>query len=121
MGSWRLVHHPREHADHGVEVPIALAECPNEHEALHLFGTPDGQLLGGHAAPREPDNVGPVDSEFVEDGGGVVGHAMHGESGGRQRRAADPAVVEGDGAVAGGEFLLLKRPRFGGIAQSGDE
>ena len=105
----------------GVEVPVALAECPDEHEALDLFGVPDRQLLGGHAASREPDDVGPIDLEFVEDGGGVVGHAIHGEWGVGQRRAADPAVVEGDGAVAGGEILLLKRPRFGGIAESGDE
>ena len=38
-----------------------------------------------------------------------------------QRRAADAAVVEGDGAVAGRESVLLERPRLGGVAEAGDE
>ena len=88
---------------------------------MHPFGVPDRQLLGGHAAAREPDDVGSLDPELVEDGGGVVGHAGHREWGVGQRRAADPAVVEGDGAVAGGEPLLLERPRLGRVAETGDQ
>jgi hypothetical protein len=52
---------------------------------------------------------------------GVVCHHAGRERACGQGRAPGPAVVEGGEAIAIGEPVELRLPRFGGVAQPGDE
>ena len=92
-----------------------------EHERADAPGMAQRDLLGDHAAEREPVDVGLRDLERVEHGHGVVGEGF-GRVGGREAaRAPDAAVVERDHAKAAAQRVHRAPPRPAAQAEAHDE
>ena len=67
-----------------------------EDERLNPCRVTKRNLLGDHAAEREPVEMDVVDLEVVEDRDGVVRHRLGGVGVSQRLRLSDPAMVEGD-------------------------
>ena len=83
-----------------MQEPVAPAPGAVEDDAADALRMGERELLRDRAAHRRPDDVRPLETERLHEGGCVGGEVGDLEGPVRSRRAADAAVVEGREAVA---------------------
>src|SRR5262249_12131300 len=94
----------------------------NESQRAHALWILQGEFLRNHATHGSTDDVSGVDAGGVEDRSRVGRELSDGVRAGRNVAAACTTIVEGDGAIVGGdECRTSAMPRVGGRAEAYDE
>ena len=87
-----------------------------QHESPYPLRVAEGELLGDHAAERDPHDRAVLPAETVEQRGRVVGEILHGVGPRRHAALTEPALVVGQDVEVLGQGSLGEVRRLAQVA-----